>query len=93
MRHRCAQYSTRKDVTKHHICHITCENIEVYLSFSKPVQIQKGNGQKLFSEYQFKRQEMAYAGRCRNFLPFLSDFLFHVNKIPSDLLNCLTFKC
>ena len=35
------------------------ENIEVYLSFSKPVQ---RNGQKLLSEYQFKRQEMAYAG-------------------------------
>ena len=68
---------------------IESENIEVYLSFSKPIQ---RNGQKLLSEYYFKRQEMAYAGWCRNFLPFVIDFLFHSNKMPSDLFHCLTFK-
>ena len=24
IRHRCTHYSKREDVTKHHICHITC---------------------------------------------------------------------
>ena len=38
---------------------IKSENIEVYISFSKPIQ---RNGQNSLSEYCFKRQEMAYAG-------------------------------
>ena len=69
---------------------IESDNIKVYLSFNKPFQ---RNGQKLLSEHYFKWQEMAYAGWCRNFLPFVIDFLFHSNKIPSDLFHCLTFKC
>ena len=50
---------------------IKSENIEVYISFSKPIQ---RNGQNSLSEYCFKRQEMAYAGWCRNFLPFVNWF-------------------
>ena len=61
---------------------IESENIEVYLSFSEPIQ---RNGQKLLSEYYFKRQEMAYASRWRNFPSFVIDFLFHSNKISSKL--------
>ena len=50
-------------------------------------------GKKLLSKYYFKRQEMAYAGLCRNFLPFVIDFHFHSNKTQIDLFHCLTFKC
>ena len=50
-------------------------------------------GIRLRRAYYFKRQEMAYAGWCRNFVLFVTDFLFHSYKMPSDLFHCLTFKC
>ena len=37
-------------------------------------------GIRLRRAHHFKRQEMAYAGWCRNFLPFVIDLLFHSNK-------------